>query len=80
MEIEKEKLIEVCFKRIEREYNKLLIESRPMPLLYLEGYRTAILDILWDYDKEIWKEFVKRFGKLIRELEAKSWKTLNKGE
>jgi len=57
--MEKEKLAEICINRINRELKK------GAPPLWYFGYMTGILDVLWDYDKKIWKEVV---NKKIKDL------------
>jgi hypothetical protein len=48
VEISQEELEDVMKKRVKREWDKLFVEKRPMPISYLTGYETGIRDVHWD--------------------------------
>jgi len=72
-EITEEEVKRVLVERLKREINKELVEGRPMPQDYIEGYRTAVRDIFWDlFGKKLileedlrWQSKKQKEGKLV---------------
>lgn len=71
---QKAKLLRVCYKRIVREFNKELVEKRGMPYLWLLGYKNAVFDILFDFNKDLWQEFCTKYGYKLHKTELKLFK------
>jgi hypothetical protein len=64
-----EKITEFIYARIKREFDKVFVEQRPVPFIYLMGYKTAMLDLLFDYDRKLWKRFMKKHGEELKKME-----------
>ena len=66
MRITQDKLMKTAYKRLEREYNKILKEGRPMPAIWFRAYDAGVQDIIFDLG--LWRKFHIKYNKKIGRL------------